>query len=146
MPRPPVEECRTARPIRINTNEILYIRSRAGLETCCYFDGLDIAFDIGCLFGRVKTKRNVFISHGHIDHIGAIAQHAARRQLHNLPVANYYVPESLVCRVESLLQSYFQLQEVRARLYTLLSIHRSKSYRTPFHMLLFPLPRAKCTH
>lgn len=106
------EECVAARPTDIGNGKSVHVRSRAGIETCCYIEGMDIAFDIGVMFGKVKQKSQVLISHGHIDHIAALPKHAARRKLHNLPTATYYIPASIEPRVHALMDAQNELQEV----------------------------------
>ena len=88
----------------------LRVRSIAGIESCCYVDSIDVAFDLGCLIDRVVNKSHVFITHGHVDHIGAIVPHAARRALRRQPPAQYYVPTHLVGPLERMLQSARAMQ------------------------------------
>ncbi|KAL4115979.1 hypothetical protein PRIC2_012981 [Phytophthora ramorum] len=88
----------------------LHVRCVAGIESCCYVDSIDVAFDLGCLAGRVIGKSHVFITHGHIDHIGALVAHAARRALQKQKPAEYFVPAHLVPHLESILQSTAAMQ------------------------------------
>jgi ribonuclease Z len=53
----------------------------------------DILFDCGNLDEQVLSARYVFITHGHIDHIGACISHARAKSLSSSPVT-YYVPLS----------------------------------------------------
>ncbi|CAH0475801.1 unnamed protein product [Peronospora belbahrii] len=87
-----------------------HIRSVAGIESCCYVDAIDVAFDLGCLVDRVVSKSHVFITHGHIDHIGALMAHAARRALLKQHPAQYYVPAHLVPHLNSICQSTAAMQ------------------------------------
>lgn len=61
----------------------------------------DILFDCGTLEERTLTARHVFITHGHIDHIGACISHARAKSL-NSSGATYYVPLSCL---EGLIQA-----------------------------------------
>uniref|UniRef100_A0AAV1SYY3 Metallo-beta-lactamase domain-containing protein n=1 Tax=Peronospora matthiolae TaxID=2874970 RepID=A0AAV1SYY3_9STRA len=88
----------------------LHVRSIAGIESCCYVDSIDVAFDLGCLIDRVVNKSHVFITHGHVDHIGALVAHAARRALQKQKPAKYFVPKHLVGHVTSILQSARAMQ------------------------------------
>ena len=88
----------------------MHVRSIAGIESCCYVDSIDVAFDLGCLIDRVVNKSHVFITHGHIDHIGALVAHAARRALQKQKPAQYFVPKHLVGHVKSILQSARAMQ------------------------------------
>jgi ribonuclease Z len=91
----------------------VYARCLAGVASCCYIDSLDIAFDIGCIFGQVQSKSNIFITHGHIDHINAFMAHAGRRSLVKSEPATYYVPNHLKESMEKIREEFCQMQEVR---------------------------------
>ncbi|ETP17966.1 hypothetical protein F441_07745 [Phytophthora nicotianae CJ01A1] len=88
----------------------LHARCVAGIESCCYVDSIDVAFDLGCLVGRVVNKSHVFITHGHVDHIGAVVAHAARRALQKQKPASYFVPAHLAPHLESILESTAAMQ------------------------------------
>lgn len=81
----------------------LHVRSVAGVESCCYVENVDIAFDMGVCFSRVASKSNVFITHGHVDHINAFISHAGRRNLLRLKPARYFVPQHLVAPMQRML-------------------------------------------
>jgi ribonuclease Z len=51
----------------------------------------------------------VLLSHGHLDHIGAIAQHAARRALLGMKEGIYVVPHAIAEHVEQLFNAAGQL-------------------------------------
>uniref|UniRef100_A0A1I8H6T2 HMA domain-containing protein n=1 Tax=Macrostomum lignano TaxID=282301 RepID=A0A1I8H6T2_9PLAT len=72
--------------------------SVSGFETCIVVHGpsFRLALDIGACPPQAISADHVFISHGHVDHCGALHQHMRRRQLVGLPPATYYVPEHLV--------------------------------------------------
>ncbi|TDH65843.1 hypothetical protein CCR75_001351 [Bremia lactucae] len=89
----------------------LHIRCVAGIESCCYVNSIDVAFDLGCIMGRVVNKSHIFITHGHIDHIGAIVIHAARRVLLKLAPAHYYVLASIVPHLKNLFESSAEMQD-----------------------------------
>ncbi|POM80236.1 Nuclear ribonuclease Z [Phytophthora palmivora] len=88
----------------------LHMRCVAGIESCCYVDSIDVAFDLGCLVDRVVNKSHVFITHGHVDHIGSVVAHAARRALQKQKPAQYFVPAHLAPHLESILQSTAAMQ------------------------------------
>jgi len=73
--------------------------SVAGVGTCIQLRhrafGLHIAMDMGTSAGEALGANHVFVSHSHIDHIGALLNHARARTLSNKP-AKYYVPLSAV--------------------------------------------------
>jgi len=80
----------------------VYGKSIAGNETCVEIPSLDIGFDIGICTETSVHLKNIAISHGHMDHIGAIILHACRRQLLNLSPPKYYMPEQICESVETM--------------------------------------------
>lgn len=77
-------------------------RSIAGLETCIEVPALKLLLDLGCCSRTAVNQPLVLLSHGHLDHIGAIAQHAARRALLGMEPGSYVVPASIFEQVERL--------------------------------------------
>lgn len=67
-------------------------RSIGSLVTCHQFPGHDVAFDIGQATLSVTNISNVFVTHGHDDHVGGVGTHHLRRNGFALPPARYYVP------------------------------------------------------
>lgn len=89
----------------------LQVRAIAGVESCCYVESVDVAFDMGCCVHQAANKTHVFITHGHADHVSAFATHAARRSLQRMKPAKYYVPAHLVVYMQSIMNSYSAMQE-----------------------------------
>jgi ribonuclease Z len=77
-------------------------RSVAGLETCIEVPSLKLLLDVGVCSRSAVNQRWVLLSHGHLDHIGAIAMHAARRALLGMQEGVYFVPEEVAPQVEAL--------------------------------------------
>ncbi len=77
-------------------------RSVAGLETCIEVPSLKLLLDLGVCSRAAVNQRWVVLSHGHLDHMGAIAMHAARRALLGMPEGTYFVPEVVAPQVEAL--------------------------------------------
>jgi ribonuclease Z len=77
-------------------------RSVAGLETCVEVPALKLLLDLGCCSRTAVNLPLVLLSHGHLDHMGAIAQHAARRSLLGMKEGIYVVPASIAEQVERL--------------------------------------------
>lgn len=77
-------------------------RSVAGLETCIEVPALKLLLDVGTCSRSAVNQRQVLVSHGHLDHLGAITQHAARRALLGMEEGVYFVPQAIAPRVEAL--------------------------------------------
>lgn len=76
--------------------------SVAGLETCIEVPQLRLLLDLGNCSRSAVNQPTVLLSHGHLDHIGAIAQHAARRSLLGMSEGVYVVPRRVLAHVEAL--------------------------------------------
>jgi len=76
--------------------------SVAGVETCIEVPQLRLILDMGrCTRGALQQSL-VLLSHGHLDHIGAVAQHAARRAMMHMGDSTYVVPKAVAKDVEEL--------------------------------------------
>jgi ribonuclease Z len=78
--------------------------SVAGVETCIEVPSLGLLFDLGRCTRNAVNVPVVLVSHGHLDHIGAIPQHAARRALMKMGESTYVVPEVIRPYVERLFE------------------------------------------
>ncbi|KAK6191331.1 hypothetical protein SNE40_003050 [Patella caerulea] len=91
----------------------VFARSISGLETSVVVksDDLTFAFDMGYSTKESIKCKNVFISHGHMDHISAIPQHVGKRSLYGMSNARYYVPSHLVDDLKSVCDLYSKISE-----------------------------------
>ncbi len=83
--------------------------SVGGLETCIQLPGLDLCFDIGRCPRSAVGRSMVLFTHAHIDHLGAIASHAATRDMMGMSPPTYVLPPPLVDDVEALLGCWRRL-------------------------------------
>lgn len=83
-------------------------KSKAGFFTCIVIKSLKIAFDIGYVPFSSLSCNNIFISHGHIDHIGSIYQHYVLSSYSNENV-QYYVPSSCINGIKKVHEGNFML-------------------------------------
>jgi len=74
--------------------------STAGIETAIEVPSLGLVLDLGRCSRTAVNQPVVLVSHGHLDHVGAIVQHAARRAMMNMGESVYVVPASIAADVE----------------------------------------------
>ena len=75
--------------------------SIAGVETCIEVPELRLVLDMGRCTRTAVNQPTVLLSHGHLDHMGAIAQHAARRAMMKMGESTYLVPAAVAPDVEA---------------------------------------------
>ncbi len=74
--------------------------STAGVETAVEVPSLGLVLDLGRCSRTAVNQPLVLVSHGHLDHVGAVVQHAARRAMMNMSEGVYVVPASIAADVE----------------------------------------------
>ena len=101
----------------ITTNSGISVKSiwsKAGFATCVHvtFEGISdsVLFDCGVCESSAVSARHIFVSHGHVDHIGALVNHARARAL-SYPPAFYYVPENCIQPILDIKRSFEVLDE-----------------------------------
>ncbi|XP_067672329.1 uncharacterized protein [Haliotis asinina] len=96
----------------------VYAWSIAGMETSVVVksNDLEVAFDMGYSSRESIKCRDVFISHGHMDHIAALPHHATKRSLFSLPRPNYYVPTHLPDLIRSVAEGFKSIDETTTAL------------------------------
>ncbi|CAH9133976.1 unnamed protein product [Cuscuta epithymum] len=80
--------------------------SIAGHETCVIIPTLNLAFDIGKCPQRAVSQQFIFISHGHMDHIGGLPMHVATRGLYGMVPPTIVVPYEVKESVEKIFEAH----------------------------------------
>ncbi|MEM6929207.1 MAG: MBL fold metallo-hydrolase [Myxococcota bacterium] len=83
--------------------------SVGGMETCIEVPAFRLCFDMGRCPPSAVRHRWVCITHGHVDHLGGMAYHAAMRFLVGSPPATYFVPREIEDDVHELLAVWRRL-------------------------------------
>lgn len=89
-------------------------RSIGSQVTNHQFPGHDVCFDIGQATLSSTPIANVFVTHGHDDHIGGLGTHHLRRNGWGLDPARYYVQEEDVPLVKAMVLAQASLNRSKA--------------------------------
>jgi ribonuclease Z len=79
--------------------------SVAGVETSIEIPSLKLMLDMGRCSRTAVNHEFVVVSHGHLDHVGALAQHASRRAMMKMSIPTYLVPAVIAADVEHLFEA-----------------------------------------
>ena len=79
--------------------------STAGVETTIEVASLGLVLDLGRCSNTAINHAVVVVSHGHLDHVGAVVQHAARRAMMKMGDSIYLVSPHIAADVERLFEA-----------------------------------------
>jgi ribonuclease Z len=84
--------------------------SRAGEGTAVLLPQLRLALDAGRAHRALVPMNTVFISHGHMDHVGALGYWASQRYLNSMGTAHIVAPRAISSGVQRLLENFAELE------------------------------------
>ncbi|XP_078428894.1 nuclear ribonuclease Z-like [Wolffia australiana] len=102
--------------------------SVGGQETCVVFPTLKIAFDIGRSPRRAVSPDFLFISHGHMDHIGALPMFVASRATYRMKPPFIFVPSAIREIVERLFELYRAMDQTELK-HNLVSLNVGEEFQ-----------------
>ncbi len=85
--------------------------SSGGIRTCLELPSWKLLVDVGAVDHHQVPASTVLITHGHLDHLGGIANHIALRELMGHKPARYVIPPALLEDVEDLLAVWRRLDK-----------------------------------
>lgn len=84
-----------------------------GVGTNIRIPGLGLAFDIGRCSDYAMNIPTIALTHGHMDHLGAVTHHCARRELFKKEPPTYIMNPNLVPKFERLMEVWRDLDGSR---------------------------------
>ncbi|MEM7476014.1 MAG: MBL fold metallo-hydrolase [Planctomycetota bacterium] len=87
--------------------------SRAAVQSCWRIPELRLGFDLGAQPWDFMGTPNWALTHGHLDHVAALAVYVARRRMMKMEPPTIYLPEHILGNVESMLAAFSRLDRGR---------------------------------
>jgi ribonuclease Z len=119
LPKPPPREATLGfllcPPFRI------YGESIAGEITTLMIPELDLGFDIGSCPRAMLSSKHLAITHGHMDHIGALAYYCSQRRFQGMGDAKIVCDERIAPAIRTMMDGFQDLEGQRTP-YTLLPV------------------------
>ncbi|HEU4579417.1 MAG TPA: MBL fold metallo-hydrolase [Polyangiaceae bacterium] len=84
--------------------------SVAGIQTSLFVRELGVLFDVGIAARSCAGAENVFLSHGHADHCGALVSLLGMRGLMRLPPPRLFLPAEIADSIREALQLFSRAQ------------------------------------
>jgi ribonuclease Z len=111
--------------IRIEGNSV------SAYGTALGFPDFNVCFDIGICPYSFISYDNLFITHGHQDHLLEISRYVALRNMQKISPPSIFVPHYLEKKVRDLLDQWSGLERRASHGYNLIPVQEGEQY--PFH-------------
>jgi ribonuclease Z len=111
LPKPPPREASPGflyiPPFRV------YGTSIAGEATCVQIPELDLGFDIGSCPRPMLSSKHLAITHGHMDHIGALAYFCSQRRFQGMGTAKIVCDQRIAPAIKRMMDGFVDLERQR---------------------------------
>ncbi|MEC8553608.1 MAG: MBL fold metallo-hydrolase [Planctomycetota bacterium] len=87
--------------------------SRAAVQSCWRVPELRMGFDLGAQPWDFMGTPTWAITHGHLDHVAALAVYVARRRMMKMESPTIYLPEQILSNVQGMLAAFSRLDRGR---------------------------------
>src|SRR5262245_32284059 len=87
--------------------------SIAGEATCLLVPELDVGFDIGSCPRAMLSSKHLCITHGHMDHIGALAYYCSQRRFQGMGSGKIVCDSRIAPAVKRMMEGYVDLERQR---------------------------------
>lgn len=87
--------------------------ARGGVQTCVMCPELDVMFDVGAAVPGQLKHPNILVTHGHMDHLGALPPLVSRRALLKLKPPSVHVPSQVAAPLERIFDAWAEIEGVR---------------------------------
>lgn len=91
----------------------IYGESIAGESTCLHVPELDLGFDIGSCPRAVLPSKHLAITHGHMDHIGALAYFCSQRRFQGMGTAKILCDQRIASAIKRMMEGFVDLERQR---------------------------------
>jgi ribonuclease Z len=91
----------------------IFGESIAGETTCLQIPELDLGFDIGACPRAMLSSKHLAITHGHMDHIGALAYYCSQRRFQGMGTAKIVCDQRIAPAIKRMMEGFVDLERQR---------------------------------